>query len=372
MLDSTYDSSGSWVAESVHCSLASGTNRPLFGKTKFNRALLPEAKGDVLVHEKNTYLLLHEMMHALGFSSSLYTRFIDSNRNRRSGHITSITLNGKTNKVLNVPSLTEKVRNHFGCSSLKGAYMENDGSSATAGSHFERKFFVYETMTSGVIHGRRVSELSLGVLEASGWYDIDYSYAEPFFFGKGQGCTFFSGSCSSSSYNFDEFCKSSSRGCAVTGRGGGSCSSDSKADGCRYYKPNLDYDCENPDADNYARLASLQVFGRDAGSRCFTGTLSTSSSSSTTSFCFTYDCNGSGSDTTLDINVGSKTITCTREGPVSVSGYRGSVNCPDPMTFCNTYGKRYCPRNCMNRGSCINNKCVCNSGYKGIDCGLRA
>jgi hypothetical protein len=371
LVDTTSDSGG-WVAESVHCSVASGTGRPLIGKTLLNRALLPAANGNVLTHEKNTYLMIHEMMHALGFSSSLYPKFIDQYGNKRTNHITSITINGKTSKVINVPSLTEKVRNHFGCSTLKGAVLENDGSAATAGSHFERKLFVYDAMTSGVIHGRKITQFNLGMLEASGWYDVDYSYAEPYPFGQGQGCTFVSGSCSSSSYNFEEFCKSSSKGCAVTGRGAGYCSSDSKADGCRYYKPSASYDCENTDAEDNARLPSAESYGRAAGSRCFSGTLSTSSSSSSTGFCFKYTCNGSGSSTTVSVQVGSKSVTCTKKGSVSVSGYKGVINCPDPLDFCSGHGKKYCPRNCMGRGSCINSKCVCNSGYKGIDCGLRA
>jgi hypothetical protein len=363
--------SGSWVAESTSCLLASGTRRPIGVKTKFNRQLMTPANGNVLKHEKNTYLLIHELMHVFGFSNSLYPRFVDSNGRTRSGHIKSVSIAGKTHKVLNVPSLTDKLRKHYGCSSLQGAIMEDYGSSATAGSHFERRYFVHETMTSGVIHGRRVSQFSLGVLEASGWYEVNYDYAEPYWFGQGQGCSFITGSCSSSSFDFDEYCKSSSRGCAPHGRGGGSCSSDSKANGCRYFKPSESYDCENSDADNYARLPSLQTFGRGAGSRCFTGTLSSSSSSSTTSFCFKYSCSGSGSDTELKLQVGSKTVTCTRKGSVSVSGYRGSINCPDPQTYCNTAGKQFCPRGCMGRGSCVNNKCVCRSGYKGTDCGLR-
>jgi len=372
MIESVSDS-GSWVAESYSCNLASGTKRPLAGRTKLNRALLKDANGDVLLHEKNTYLLLHEMTHTLGFSNSMYKYFRTDSGSTRSGHIKSDTINGMTHKVIDVPSLTNRIRNYYGCSSLKGAYMENTGSSATAGSHFERKFYHYEVMTSGVIHGQRISEFTLGMLEASGWYEVNYDYAEPFYFGQGQGCTFLTKKCSTSSPTFEEYCSGSSRGCSPAGRGGGVCSSDTRSDGCRLYKPNANYDCENADAADNARLASLQVYGRGAGSRCFTGTLSsTSSSSSKTSFCFKYTCQGSGSDAVVQVQVGSKTITCTREGSVSVSGYKGSINCPDPLAFCNGAGKQFCPRGCMGRGTCVNNKCVCNKGFKGTDCGLNA
>jgi len=144
-------------------------------------------------------------------------------------------------------------------------------------------------------------------------------------------------------------------------------------DGCRFYKPSEDYDCDNDDGEDYARLPDLQVYGRGAGSKCFTGTLNTRQSSSTshTSFCFKYTCSGSGSDTVLQIQVGSKKVTCTSEGTKTLDGYYGHVDCPDPYDFCNGPGKKFCPRNCMGRGKCVSGKCQCYSGYAGSDCALR-
>jgi len=367
MIFETKTSSDSTIASTMYCYLASGTKRPIVSRMMINRNELTVAGSDILLHEKNMYVIMHEMMHAFGFSSSLYKYFIDGNGKTLSGHIKSAKVNGKTRTFIDVDALTNKLRNHFGCSSLQGALMENGGGSGTSASHFERKVFLYETMASGSIHGRRISELSLAMLEGSGWYVVDYDYAEPYFFGKGQGCSFVTGSSTSS---FDEFCTGNSRGCSPTGRGGGTCSSDSISDGAKYYSPNEDYDCENDDGEDYARLPDLQVYGRSAGSKCFTGTLNTRSSSSTTSFCFKYSCSGSGSNTEVEVQVGSKTITCTSEGQKTIDGYYGSVNCPDPLTFCNTVGKKYCPRNCMGRGSCVNGKCQCKSGYSGIDCAL--
>jgi len=368
-LDSKADS-GTEIANSKYCYLAAGTKRPLAARTMINRNQMPVSK-DVLVHEKNMYVMMHEMMHAFGFSTYQFSNFIDSNGNRRSGHIKSTTIAGVKRTVLDLPPLTERIRKHYGCSTLQGAVMENGGGSGTSSSHFERKFFVYEQMSSGSIFGRRVTEFSLALLEGSGWYLPDYNYAEPYFYGKGQGCSFVTTACSSGSSKFDEFCTGSSRGCSPTGRGGGNCRSDSIMDGCKFIYPDEDYDCENPDAEDYARLPSLQVFGRGAGSKCFMGTLNTRSSSSKTNFCFKYTCSGSGSDTEVQIQVGNNKVVCTAEGNKSVSGYTGTIECPDPQTFCEGAGKKYCPRNCMGRGECINNVCKCNSGFKGVDCALR-
>jgi len=302
----------------------------------------------------------------LGFSKSLYKYFVDASGKTLSGHIKSAKVGGATHTVIDVPSLTERLRNFHGCSSVPGAIMESGDD-----SHWDKKLYLYETMQSGAIDGKRVSELGLGLLEASGWYAIDYDYAEPYFYGQGQGCDFInSASCSSSKTSFDEFCSTSGRGCNFMGNAGASCSSGSNMDNCKYYIPSRERHCENADNIDGARLSSAEAYGSDAGSKCFTGTLATKSSSSQYAYCFKYNCIGSGSSTQLEVVVGNSKAICSKEGTASVSGYSGSINCPDPITFCETVGKRYCPRNCMGRGDCVNNKCVCNAGFAGIDCAM--
>ena len=364
MFDSAYDykAGNNWVAESFSCYLASGSKRPLVAKTLLNRAMFKNPGSNILLHEKNIYMMLHEITHTLGFSSSLYKYFLDSNGRRRSGHIKKVG----SATVLNVSPLTSRLRNFFGCSTMKGAYMENSGSSATAGSHFERRHYPYEAMTSGLIYQQSYSQFTLALLEGSGWYVPDYDYADPYWLGQGNGCNFLFGKCSSN--YFDEWCSGSSRSCTPMGRGGGRCGSDLRSGGCRFVHSNVNYDCENPSAKNYARLPGLQSFGRTANSKCFSGTLSSSSSASQSSFCFKYSCSGSGVNTRLQVHVGSKTLTCSRKGSLSVSGYKGHINCPNPQEFCSTIGRKHCPRGCMGRGQCVNGTCKCYKGYFGKDC----
>lgn len=362
--------SGTWVASTSSCSLASGSRRPLVGMTTINTALFKSATNNVLLHEKNMLAIMHELTHTLGFSTSLFNYFLDSSGKTLSGHILSGTLDGISGTVINVSPLTSKLQSYFGCSSLKGAYMENNGAAgAVAGSHFERRHFGFEAMTAYLVYEMKYSEFSLAMLEGSGWYEVDYSYADPFFFGKGEGCTFLTGSCSSINSQFSEFCTSSSRKCAVPGRGGGSCSSDTVSDSCKFIHPSVEYDCGNTDAESYARLPSIQTFGRGTGSKCFEGTLG---GSSATTYCFKYSCDTSGSSTILNIDVGSKTVECTAKSSKTVSGYSGTITCPDPATWCSTVGAKICPRGCMGRGTCVNGVCSCYNGFKGEDCGLNA
>jgi len=355
-----------YIAQTTTCSLASGSKRPIVGKTIIStRYLTPTT--DILYHERQMICIMHEVVHALGFSNALYSHWLTSNGKVLTGHIQKATLDGITTTVINAEPLTSKLRAHFGCSTLKGAYMENTGSSGTAGSHFERRQFAYEAMTSGLIIQMQMSEFTLAILESTGWYVPDYAgYADPYFWGKGQGCSFLTGSCSGGKY--EEFCSGSARGCALTGRGGGSCNTDTRSDNCRWVHPTENYDCQNPNADSYARLPSIQTFGRTAGSQCFAGTLNTKKAGSQTSFCFKYSCSGSGSSAKLTLSVGGKSVVCTKKGNVSVSGYAGVINCPDPVEYCATVGVKACPRGCMGRGTCSNGKCTCNKGFKGLDC----
>lgn len=373
IVSSTTDTTSNWVASAGSCSLSSVTKRPIIAQMLFNTYYTVAPNGNALTHEKNMYLTMHEMIHALGFSGSSFANFIDDAGKTLTGHIKTVLLDGTNRTVLDVDPLTSKLRAHYGCPTLPGAFLEDDGGSGTAGSHFERRHFLYEAMTSGVIQGLRLSEFSLALLEGSGWYMPNYTYADPFFVGQGEGCGFISTSCSSTSIlNYDEFCSGSGRGCAAVGTGGGVCSTDTRSDGCSYYIPPIQYSCESDDAVSYARFPKLESFGRAAGSKCFSGNLSTSSKSTQSSFCFKYSCSGSGLSTTLQVLIGTLTATCNTQGSLSVKGYYGQIDCPDPLTFCNTIGKKRCPRNCMGRGTCVNNQCVCKSGYTGTDCAMNA
>jgi hypothetical protein len=152
MVSSTEDTEN-WVASAGACYLSTTTKRPLITRMLFNM-IYTQATDDILVHEKNIYLTMHEMIHALGFSGSSFKNFIDASGNTLVGHIKTVLLHGTNRTVLDVEPLTSKLRLHFGCPTLQGAFMEDDGGAGTEGSHFERRHFIYETMTSGSIHGR--------------------------------------------------------------------------------------------------------------------------------------------------------------------------------------------------------------------------
>lgn len=146
-------------------------------------------------------------------------------------------------------------------------------------------------MTASSVTEPVISEITLALLEGTGWYQVDYSKAEPFNFGRGEGCSFVDGPCTSSNgtANFIEYCNSKVyEACSFTSRGIGFCgtgaNADYFADGCPYYMSSAAFDCADP-TNQATAMISGELFGPT--SRCFTGTLVDSIySASYSAYCF--------------------------------------------------------------------------------------
>lgn len=159
-------------------------------------------------------------------------------------------------------------------------------------------------MTASRLNDARITEFSLALLEGSGWYQVNYTMAEPMTWGKGKGCTFTDGPCVNTAVTprvakFSEFCSPLfERGCSWTGREGSMCGNfglatsiyltspnnwwsnntivaDSYVDNCPVYQPFSNTDCED-----VANIATPKIGGSawGFGSKCFMGTISTSGS----------------------------------------------------------------------------------------------
>lgn len=71
------------------------------------------------------------------------------------------SINGMSATILNIEPLTTRLKNYFNCSTLAGAYMENQGGSGSAGSHFERRIFynevqlfLFESVNADLVYDR--------------------------------------------------------------------------------------------------------------------------------------------------------------------------------------------------------------------------
>lgn len=97
--------------------------------------------------------------------------------------------------VLVTPRVVREARAHFGCDSLEGAELENQGLDGTALTHWEKRLFENEAMTGTHTQNPAYSRLTLALMEDSGWYRADYGLADGLGWGAGLGCDFARRSC---------------------------------------------------------------------------------------------------------------------------------------------------------------------------------
>ncbi len=135
-------------------------------------------------------LLLHEISHVLAFNEQLYEYFVD---------VTNPTVkelvNGANRTLLATPKVLEYARNHFGCQSLTGVELENQGGEGSEGSHWEARIMLGDYMISTDYPELVVSDITLAVFEDSGWYGVNYYTGGLFKTGKGEGCNFLQRKC---------------------------------------------------------------------------------------------------------------------------------------------------------------------------------
>jgi len=363
--NSKTDNNGGWMAATTICSFSSGVQKPLIMNIGINTwaILTADPVTNPLIHDVNVNIMIHEFVHGLGMSG-YYNNFIDTNGNLLKNHIKTVKLAGINRQVIDLPPLTKRLREFYGCDSIPGLFMEDNG-----GAHIERRFFQWEIMTTGGTVGAKISFVTLGFLEGTGWYDPDYNYAEPYFYGKGQGCGFYADTPATANFP-DEYCTGSGIDCTAVGNGGGYCITDKSAEVGKIVASQYEFNCENPNSVYYVAYAKQGVYGRGLGSKCFSGNLANKGSTIQSTYCLMTNCVGSGLGTTLEVMWGTTKLVCTKKGPMSVSGLTGAINCPDPVQFCSTVGVNYCPRNCSGRGTCNNGKCTCKPGFIGTDCGF--
>jgi hypothetical protein len=176
-------------AYAAPCSMDPNNNRPIAGLMAFN-------PKNFKIDMKNAFeyyslLVLHEINHILAFNSGLFEFFINPNTLAKLG-LNNITkekvVNGLKKTLIITPKVLEVARKHFNCNSLEGIELENQGGDGSAGSHWEARVMLGDFMIAETYPENIISEISLALMEDSGWYKVNYYTGGLFRYGKNEGC----------------------------------------------------------------------------------------------------------------------------------------------------------------------------------------
>ncbi|CAN8013803.1 unnamed protein product [Ixodes persulcatus] len=213
---------GQTVAYAAHCQQEASTDRPIAGHANLcphSISTKPQDMDTLLSTVK------HEILHALGFSVSLYAYFRDRNgypltprerngkpsvnkelqthkwseRVMRKVMRTNWKIHGgsisKISWIMVTPRVVEEARRHFNCSYLEGAEVEDQGEDGTRLTHWEKRLFENEAMTGTHTQNPVYSRITLALMEDTGWYLPNYDQAQPLKWGHNLGCDFALKSC---------------------------------------------------------------------------------------------------------------------------------------------------------------------------------
>ena len=190
----------------------------------------------------------HELVHILGFSKESFAYFRDEYGSPRTprcpgasgcsnddtpGHppkvdgkleISSNTLaksseRGRAVERIVSPAVQEIAREHYGCSDLAGAELEDSISIANGASHWEKRVLMTDIMTSFPDQNPTgdpsvVSAFTLALLQDSGWYEVDFDKKGTFTWGLGLGCPFAEDKCNPADSR--AWCSSGDEVCLLT------------------------------------------------------------------------------------------------------------------------------------------------------------
>ena len=181
------------VAAAKSCMLHPDTNRPIGGVLYLNPRISTWKKNWKLDIK---YTIFHEITHILGFNYDVFS------------NLKMVTFDS-TLYYINSPKVLEKAKEYFGCDNLPvpGVPLENQGGTGSAKSHWEGRYMFGEYMNMEVVPEQAISDITLALLEDTGFYKVNYFTGGLFKFGKNKGCDFLSKKCiENDTATFDEFC----------------------------------------------------------------------------------------------------------------------------------------------------------------------
>ena len=184
-----YATNSETLAQATYTELSSDENRPVIGAIYINAAQIPEKfDGDFFT------TVFHETCHILGISVSLYSVWRNPETGIKYSPLEKYTLAiapGKQFVVENGPYAHKYAVEKYGLEYMapgvkSGILIEDMGGEGTKLSHPKNSVYFTEVMTGVRIQIVRISNLTFSMLEDTGFYDVNFSMAEPFAYGIGE------------------------------------------------------------------------------------------------------------------------------------------------------------------------------------------
>ena len=338
-------------------------SRPLAGQVSLNLGSYKELERAIKRPPPTSYLvslLIHELSHTLGWSQHLFSLFRDENGNFRTNTITTKVALGKTITLLSTPTVKKHLRSHFGCDTLEGMELEDQGGQTSAGSHPEKRIFPRSYMSGTTEIGKSsylIDSLALSVFQDTGWYQVkNLDQAGRLSWGRGMGCRVPTHKCNDFGAEANQrglFCSQARDTCTGNNKHVvGYCNirsypaalpsnfqyfSDPTTGGavplsdyCPRVTEYADGDCTDSTNANMLTPHSGAVVGQEA--RCFMSSLGSeqgmsSVNSSPRAQCYRRTCKAEA----LEILVGVRTISCPvskQATSAAVDGFGGYIVCP--------------------------------------------
>ncbi|KAA3677918.1 leishmanolysin-like peptidase [Paragonimus westermani] len=210
----------------AHCQTASHTDRPIAGYINFCPNVLKHESSDRV---RSLFIAKHELLHALGFSSSLFAMYRDENNQPLTprdpntqlpslgwSQISSnsvyqwsdrvvrtvqrrwLSAYGNRTKLAHIvvtPTVLRVARAFFDCPTLDGVELEDQDEAGVFLTHWEKRLLENELMTATYTNSYRISPITLAMMEDTGWYRANYAMSHDFSWGRGLGCSFAMSSC---------------------------------------------------------------------------------------------------------------------------------------------------------------------------------
>ena len=322
--------------------------RPYAGVLFINNNL-DFGKTNVKLYMKN--LLLHEITHILAFHPYFFEKLNMTKKEDSISYIIS-------------KNVIAKAKEHFGCSSLTQIALENQGGQGSIGAHWESRYMLGDYMVSTDYPEVAMSDITLALIEDTGFYKVNYYSGGLFKFGKNKGCNFFNKKCiENEKASFDEFCNiskepkcSSSRtlksSCFITNYNNLPSQYQYFLDNTKGGYPSTNY-CPVPFEyhstdyyfSNHCQVGTSNLFSEygefiGKNSLCFMSSLLPENvgieANSKIPICYSVECDLNKKS--IIVIIGSKRIICPNNGGIlsEPSGFKGSIECPKFSEICST------------------------------------